>query len=288
MKNNLSNNIIGGLWILLSAFSFSLSNLFVKKIGSNIPAFEIATLRCLMQILFLIPFICQKGLFFLATAKIKFYFFRLFFGITNMVVFYYVITKIPMATAVAISYARPIFMVVLAFFMLGEKVGLHRIISTIVGFMGVIILIRPTPENFNYASLLAVFAALCYTLTHIYIKRLSITEHPMAMLMWFAIAASVVCLPFTLAVWVTPNLQELSFIIILSLFSFIAQYATIKAFFYGEASIVSSLDYSQIVFASILGMIFLNEIPDFYTYIGAGIIVMSSIYILYREKRAEN
>ena len=288
MKNKLSRNIIGCIWMLGSALIFSVSYLFAKKVGLNIPAFQVAFIRCLFQIVLLMPLVAPKGFGFLASNKIKYYLLRISLGTTNMIIFYYILTKIPMANAIAISYARPIFMVVLAFFMLGEKFGIHRIISTIIGFIGVLILIRPEADGFNPASLLAVFAAFCLTLTHIYIKKLAVTEHPIAMLMWFSIVASFICLPFAAAVWVTPSFYEIMFIFILSALSVFGQYTTIKALFYGEASIVSALDYSQIVFVTFLGFMFFGEIPDFWTYIGAGIIVISSLYILYREQKIKS
>lgn len=289
MKKNLSENVIGGIWMILSALSFSLSNLFIKEVGLNLPAVEIVFFRCLFQIVFISPLLIKNGLPFLATKKIKFYFLRLSFGITNIIISYYVITKIPLANAISISFSRPLFMVFLAVILLGEKVGIHRTLATIVGFSGVIILIRPdTNDGFNIASLLAVFAAFCLTITHVYIKKLSSTEHPLAILMWFAITASIICLPFSLYLWVTPSLKEFLWLLLTSILGFIGQYTTVKAFYHGEATLVSALDYSQIVFASILGIIFFNEMPDAYTYAGSTIIVISSLYVLYRENKREN
>ncbi|MGD9639286.1 MAG: DMT family transporter [Alphaproteobacteria bacterium] len=288
MKNNLSQNITGGLWMIASAFSFSLANLFVKKLGFRLPAIEIAFVRCFVQFLLLWPLIMRAGgVKFLATTKIKYYFMRLLFGISNMIVFYFVIVKIPMANAVSISYARPLFMVILAYLMLNETCGFHRILATIFGFAGVVVLIRPDVNGFNSASFWAVSASLFLAVTHIYIKRLSQTESPLAMVTWFSIASTITCLPFSIFVWVMPTLYETLVMVFIAILSVLGQYTTIKAFYHGDATIVSSLDYSQIVFASAFGILFLNEFPNLYTYIGSAMIIGSSIYILYREKKVK-
>lgn len=285
MKKHLSKNILGITWMLIAAISFSISNFFVKKAGFKLPSIEIVFFRCFFQMMFVLPFVIKLGgVNFLKTKKVKLYCFRLFFGLSNMIIFYYVLTKIPLANAVSISYSRPIFMIVLSYFLLNEKVGIYRIIPTILGFLGVLILIRPDANGFNPAALLAVLGAFCLTIAFIYIKKLSVTENPIAMLMWFSIFASVFSFPAALYVWITPDFNSFILIILLSFFGFIAQFAIIKAFFWGEASIVAAIDYSQIIFTAVLGMIFLHEIPDFYTYLGILIITGSSLFILFREK----
>jgi drug/metabolite transporter (DMT)-like permease len=205
-------------------------------------------------------------------------------GACAMLCGFYAITHLPLADAVSISYARALFIIPLAVLFLGEVVRLRRWTATAVGFVGVIIMLRPGGE-IEPATLVAVLGAFLVATVTIMIKKLSTTESPESMLFYFGAVSSVVALGPALLVWRTPTLAELSFLMAIGALGAAGQYCIIRAYRIGEATALLPFDYTRLLFAGAIGFLLFAEIPDNWTVTGAIIVVAATLYIGIREAR---
>jgi len=202
-----------------------------------------------------------------------------------MSAFFYSISIIPLTDAIALTFAVPLITTFLASIFLGEKVGIHRWMALFIGFLGVIVIVRPGHSGFQSASLIVLVATISWSISNILIKKLSHTDHPRAMVFIMMLIMTPLTLPGALYVWQPPHINEIMWLILLGLFTNEAQFCMNKAYKNSEMSVVMPLDFSRLIFTTIFAYLFFAEIIDIWTLLGSLIIFSSSIYIANREAR---
>ncbi|WP_260178320.1 DMT family transporter [Roseospira marina] len=279
----LSGNARGSLFMLLSAFCFSVMNGMIKMAGMELHTFQIVFFRCLFGLMALLPFIRREGLAIYCTRRPGLHALRVAIGILAMFCLFQAITHMDLATAVSITYARPMFMILLAILILGEVVRWRRGLATAVGFAGVLIVMRPDTAALDLNALTALASAALVATAMTLVKLLSRTERPLTILMWFVTGAVVITLGPALWVWQWP--EPLTWVVLVAIggTASLGQFLAVSAYREGEATLVTPFDYSQIVWATLIGILAFGELPDVWTFVGAGIIIVSALYILYRE-----
>lgn len=193
--------------------------------------------------------------------------------------------ELPLATAITMLFASPIFMVVLSAPLLGERIGRHRWIAVLGGFAGVLVILRPGAESFQWALLLPLLAALVNALRDVLTRRLSRTETSIAILFWSNIilmAGGFATMPFG---WVTVTPTAAFWFIAAGIFNGMAHFFIIEALRAGEASVVAPIRYTALLWAALLGFIVWGELPEIWLWAGAAIIVGSSLYMIHAERR---
>jgi drug/metabolite transporter (DMT)-like permease len=176
-------------------------------------------------------------------------------------------------------------MALLAILLLGETVGWRRGLAIAVGFLGVLIVLRPGAGAFHPASLVALAGAFSSGLVGVAVKRLARTESMALILLSFAVGTILVfALPAWL-VWVWPSPADLGRIIVLSLLGVTSQLCFVRACALGELAVIAPFDYSRLLFATLLGLWLFGEVPAWSTLLGAAVIVGAMLFILYREAR---
>ena len=192
---------------------------------------------------------------------------------------------LPIATVLAIVFASPLTVAVLSVPLLGERVGPRRWAAIIVGFVGVLVILRPASPEFNFWLLLPVAAALASGTRDICTRWAGRTDGTMAILFW-SNAATVVCglatLPF---VWVAMPFAHYALLFVLALLNTAAHFLMIYALRAGDAALVSPFRYTALVWAVLLGFVVWGDIPDQWTIVGSSIVVISGIYLALREAR---
>ena len=281
---DLPDNTRGALWIILGCVMFSAMTTVVKLLGGSFDSFQLAFFRALFGLFAVMPFFFRFGLGVVRTRRLGLQLIRAVCGACAMLCGFYAITHLPLADAVSISYARALFIIPLAVLFLGEVVRLRRWTATAVGFVGVIIMLRPGGE-IEPATLVAVLGAVLVATVTIMIKKLSTTESPESMLFYFGAVSSVVALGPALLVWRTPTLAELSFLMAIGALGAAGQYCIIRAYRIGEATALLPFDYTRLLFAGAIGFLLFAEIPDNWTVTGAIIVVAATLYIGIREAR---
>ncbi|WP_373087158.1 DMT family transporter [Sneathiella sp.] len=252
---------------------------------SGMPIFQVVFLRNVAGLLFILPWLAKVGLRGLKTKHIGLYLGRGVFGFLSMIGWFYAISVLPLADAVALNFTAPIFGTILAIFILHEVVGMRRGIAMIVGFAGAMILLRPGLEELNLGSYAAIFSALGMAVSITFVKLLSRTESTPAIVAWTQILILPMSLFPALFVWETPTLDQIMTILVIGLLATVGHLCFTKAYSLADASVVMPFDFFRLIFSAIIGFIFFMQVPDVYTYIGAAVIFSSSIYIAIRESR---
>ena len=195
---------------------------------------------------------------------------------------------LPLADAVALLFAGPLFVTALATPMLGEHVGLRRWAAVIVGFVGVVIMLRPTPDAIQILAIIPIVAALFSALRDVTTRRISTTESSTAMMFW-SNALLLVVAAFTFPFgWLPMTLNDLWQLAVMGVIVGIAHWVMIEAYRLSEAALVSPFKYSGIVWGALFGYIFWQTVPDAFILTGGTLVVASGLYILHRETRTRS
>ncbi|MGB0697188.1 MAG: DMT family transporter [Rhodospirillaceae bacterium] len=281
--NQAQSNTLGALWMVGSALAFTAMGLLIKFSGATLSPYQIAFFRCLFGLVALLPFFGQLRWSAFRTSRPDLHILRLCVGVTAMFCMFYSLTALPYATAISISFARPLFLVLLAVLVLGETVGWRRGLATVTGFVGVLVIMRPGAEGWNWDMLVALAAALLIAAAMVIIKKLSRSDPPITILLWFSIATTIATAGPAYLVWIWPDPTLLAALVLVGAFGTLGQYMGVKALAAGDASAIAPFEFSQILFACLGGLLFFSEVPDLPTILGAAIIMAAVLYILWRE-----
>lgn len=283
--SQLPPNLRGALWLVFAGFVLISMNSIVKTMGARLPAAELLFFRGAFGIVFLMPLVLWRGWRSVATRHPWMHLLRTCFGTASMFGVFYAVTHMPLADATAILFSSPLFATVFAALLLREAVGWRRATATLVGFGGVLVMVRPGAEAIEPAAFVAIGAAMLTGALAIIIRRLSGKDSPYVIIFWFTTVGSLIALPFALAVWVPPLASDWPLLVLIGFLGLIGQTAFTFAFSTGESSAVAPFDYVRLIFAGLFGYLFFAELPDHWSLTGAAIIMASTFYIMRREAR---
>jgi drug/metabolite transporter (DMT)-like permease len=262
----------------------------VTAVGARLDCFEIAFFRCAFGLLAIAPFVvgpylAQGGTALFLTGRPWMHLARALVGVAGMFCGFYAVTHMPLADATAISFTKPLFMIVLAVAFLGEQVRWRRWSATVVGFMGVLIIMRPGTDAFQPAALVALLGSFFIADVVVLVKKLSATERNVTILFYFAAITTVVAAVPAALVWTTPTWRELAFLVLVGIAATLGQACSLRAYRAGEATAVVPFDYARLIFATLYGYLFFAELPDLWSYVGAAVLIASTLYIALRDIR---
>jgi drug/metabolite transporter (DMT)-like permease len=286
----LPGNVRGALWMLLAGAVFTAQGALVKLLGMRLDSFQIAFFRCAIGVLTIAPFIVgpyltQGATALFMTGRPWMHLARALAGVGGLFCGFYAVTHMPLADATAISFTKPLFMIVLAVLFLGEQVRWRRWTATAVGFAGVLIIMRPGTQSFQPAALVALLGSFLVADVIVLVKKLSATERNVTILFYFAVITAIVAAVPALFVWQTPTRYELGLLVLVGIAATLGQACSLRAYRAGEATAVVPFDYARLVFAAAYGYLFFAEVPDMWTWIGAAVLVASTLYIALRDIR---
>jgi drug/metabolite transporter (DMT)-like permease len=281
----LPDNARGALWMLGAVSAFASMDALIKWVGQTLDPLQIAFFRCLFGGLFVLPFALRNGLSAVRTQRWGGHLGRALIGYTAMVLGFYAVTHLPLADATALSFARPLFMIVLAVLFLDEQVRWRRWSATGIGFLGVMVMARPGQGGFDHAALVAIAATLFVAGVGVMLKRLSTTERPETIIFYFTLTSSLMALGPALYVWRTPGWGDMAIMMLLGALGSLGQYLSIRSYRVAEATAVEPVDYARLLLATAFGLFLFGELPDAWTLVGALIIISSTLYITRREAR---
>ena len=268
----------------LSVLFFVLMSVCIKATGDHIPLFQVVFFRNFYALLPLIFFIYFLKLNFRSINNYKLHIARAFIGITAMSLFFISIRYVPLVEMQTISYSSVFFISILSIFFLGEKIGYRRIIAIFIGFIGVLIILKPSTELFSNYSVLPLIASLFLSMAVIVLKKILLTNNNILSVWVFTVLCTIISLFFYNENWVWPNNLDMSFMIASGILGFIAQICLTKSFQLADASILAPIDFSSVIWSFSLGYIFFGELISSDVLIGGLIIITSVGYIFYRER----
>lgn len=280
-----SDNVKGALILMVAAFGFALMIALIKLTGEHLPVTQILFIRQLGMTIMLAPVLIKTFPGSLKTTQLGLQFARIGLALIAMLCGFTAVINMQLADATAIAFAKSFFVTIFAVLILKETVGLYRWSAVAVGFVGVLIMVRPGTEGFSVYGLLAIIGAASAGLVMVLIRLLSRSDPPNTILAYQAIGVGLIMAIPAFFQWVPPTLEEWGLLAGIAFVSYFAQKANIYAFSYGEASLLASLDYVRLIYATFFGWLLFAELPSISTWMGAGIIILASIFTVHRESR---
>jgi drug/metabolite transporter (DMT)-like permease len=288
----LTPNLKGAAWMLGSAVCFTAMTTLVKLLGADYsPALQ-TFYRQGAGLLVLTPLIARDWRRAFYTTRPAILIFRSAAGVLGTILSFYAYQKMPLTDANALSFTRSLWLTPLAFFMLGEKLGPTRIGASLVGFVGVMIMLAPSAhQSLGLAQGAALASAFLFALTVTGMKVMTRDHSPFTILVYAAVLGMVFALPPALFAWRWPRPADLMLLVIMGVLGVATQACYIKGMQIGDAAAMAPIDYTRLVFAVALGFILFHEVPRGRTLVGAAIVIGATLLITLREhhqtRRAE-
>jgi len=278
-----TRNQLGVLYGIASVACFAMMDASVKWLDM-FPVGQVLFSRFffgLIPILMLVP----QGEFktFYKTSRPKLHAFRAITGTLAIIALFIALREIPLADVVSLTFGGPIFVTLGSIFFLSEKVGVKRWLAVLIGFFGMLLIVKPAYEELNIYYIFPIIFCIFFACVALSIRSLSSTEPNYRIALYFSLLSMIVgllTLPFG---WVMPNKFELFLLIFTGLVGSVANILLTVSLRYAEASLVTPTKYLNLVFAILLGYFIWSEIPKLLTLIGAGLIIISSVIIFMRE-----
>ena len=279
----LPGNVRGSLIVLVASLLSVLMTSFIKHVGQSIPVVEILFIRQVL-VMAIISLVILKNIDTVFTTRVfRLHALRASLSVVAMITGFTAVVHLPLAEVTAISFVRTLFTTILAIFFLKEIVGVRRWSSVIVGFIGVLIIVRPEPENINAYALLAIASAFFVSCINIVMRKLSQIEKPSTIMAYQSIFVILVMAGPAIYLWVTPTLYDMLYIVAIGSLMSVMQWTFIQAFKVGEAAAIAPMEYARLLYAIFIGIVFFAEVPTSWTLGGAGVIVASTLYTLHRN-----
>jgi len=271
--------------MLLSILLFSLMDANVKWLGATYPTSQIMFFRCTLALAPVLVIIALRGgMVILRTRQWQLHLLRSLMGISAMGLAFYAFVLMPLANAVSILHTTPLFMTALSVLLLRERVGIRRWSAVIIGFIGMLLVVRPGADMIASGSLYMLAAAFLIGCTTIVIRILGRLDDPVCITFYFTLTGVVVSL-FGLLFqgWITPPRNDLLLLMLVGLLGGMAQYLMTLSYQHMALGIVAPLKYLTIVSSGGIAYLVWGEVPDLQSITGIGIIVTSGLYTLHRE-----
>jgi drug/metabolite transporter (DMT)-like permease len=276
-----------GIGLMLTAMSvLPFLDVIAKHLGQQgVPVLQIVWARLFFGALFTMPFALRiAGVAGLVPNMPLMHAVRATFLIAATAFFFWALKYLPIADTLAIFFVQPLIVTLLSPFVLGEHVGIRRWTAVAVGFAGTLIIIRPGFQELNPGVFLALASGASLAFYLLLTRKIAGSAPAMVTTFYTSLSGAVIMSVIVVFVWETPTPAQWGFFLLLSLIANGGHYLIIRAYDHAEASLLAPLAYTEIVMATFAGWYFFGDFPDFWTFIGVGILIASAIYISWRER----
>ncbi len=271
------------LLMLASTMAFGLMAVTIRLATAHVPTQEVAFFRNAFGLLALLPMLMRPGRSPLRTQQLPRYFLRSAIGLGSMLCGFWAVGHLPLSQAVSLSYSTPLFVTIAAVLWLGEKVRIRRWAAVIVGFIGVLVIVRPGHHGFEPGTLIAVLAAVLSALVAIQIKQLTRVDGADTVVFYTYVFWVPLSLVPALFVWTWPTGIAWLWLVATGIFGTAGQLLWTRALRLGEVSALTPISFMQLPLVALCGWLLFGETLDRWTVIGAAIILGSNAYIAHRE-----
>lgn len=278
-----SRPLIGILWMLVTGLFFVAVTALVKTMGGRIPAVEAAFLRYLLGLVFLLPMLGKVVSAHLTPKQHMLFGIRGAFHAVGVMLWFFSMTRIPIAEVTAINYLAPVFVTIGAALFLGEKLAMRRIAAIVVALVGTAIILRPgfreVTDGHTAMMLAAVVFGGSYLLAKVLVDQINAVVVVSMLSLWVTIALA----PFAAMVWVTPTLTEIGILMGVAFFATAGHYTMTLALRDAPVTVTQPVTFLQLVWATLLGVTVFAEPIDAWVIVG-GILILAAIsFITWRE-----
>lgn len=282
----------GIFWIILVALTSNMNDILMRLAGSSLPPQEITFFRYFFAVLTLLPVMLWQGKKAFYTKRPALHLVRSILLFGAMSCWAKGLTMTPLATVSVMAQTTQLFVLPMAFLFLKESVGWQRTLATLAGFAGVLIIafgeagsesLVQSFVTFNNATLFFLAAALLFALSDIINKRFVVQESTLSMLFYIALGTMLIALYPALLVWQEPSLKEIGYLAVLGAGGNLILFFLLRAFAATDVSALAPFRYVEVFSAGILGFLIFSEVPSFWVFVGASIIIPSTFAISYYE-----
>jgi drug/metabolite transporter (DMT)-like permease len=284
----LSSNMRGFIWITLSTFAFMSMVMIVRHISDRYNTGELAFWRAFLGLALLAPIFIRSGSTLFRTNQFRFHLLRNIMHFVGVAGWFYAISRMNLSTGMSLQFTVPLFTILLAIVFLREKVDPARWIATIIGFAGVLVILRPGIEPVTLAAIAAIVSALGYGAANIATKILmrNCSSDTIVFYMNMMHLPMALVLASVLGGISVPAPGDIPWLIGLAASATLAHWLLAKALGEADASLIIVVDFTKLPWVTLGAFIFFAEVPELWAWIGAAVIFASTLFIVRREARA--
>lgn len=275
--------MVGILWMLVTGLCFVAVTAIVKYLGPRIPPEEQAFLRYFLGLVFLIPMLPALLKTRLNTKLVLQFSVRGALHAVGVMLWFYAMTRIPLAEVTAINYLAPVYVTLGAALFLGERLAMRRIAAVITALIGAVIILRPGFREIQPGHWAMLLAAVVFGGSYL-LAKVTVGKVPAAVVVgMLSIVVTLALAPFAYAVWVTPTWAEIGILFGVACFATAGHYTMTLAFAAAPVAVTQPVTFLQLVWATALGALAFSEPVDFWVVLGGAIVLASVSFITWRE-----
>ena len=280
----MNNNIKAILLTVSGSFFAVLMESLIRSAQYDSNVYTIGFLRFFFGLIIIFPYLIKKKFIPYKTKNFKFYFIRGLFNLPMMILGFGALVYVPFEQFKALHFLSPIIVVLLSFIIFREKVYMYRILALVIGFIGMLIIVRPGIVDFNIGTIMILISLTFWSLIIIVSKFVSKDDSPITMVTYQYTLMTIFALPLAIYFWQMPSLQSLIFVFIGAISGTILHLSLALSYKYAELSVTQPVWFSGLIFGSAFGFFVFNETPDVWTWIGGMVVFSSVLLITYNER----
>ena len=279
-----SNKYLYIVFLATSATMFgALMASSVKFLTTDLHPIIICFYRCLMGLIFITPWMIKNNFKSLKSNNLKLQISRSIINVFSMICWFSAIGLMHFEKAAALGFSTPLFTTILAIILLKEKIRFHRTAALIIGFIGIILIIRPGLVPLEIGAVLLLLSAFTFSFVLIIVKKLSSIDESQTIIFYHLLFSTPIFFILSLFYWQNINLNQLLIFAFMGATGLLSHWCLAQAFKLSDTTFVMPLQFTKLIWASLIGLFIFSEQPDLWTWFGAIVIFISVVYITYRE-----
>lgn len=272
---------------LMVASTLSMSTMYVaiRFVPGEMHPFEVVFFRNFFGLGILLLWHHKRFKALFKTEQLKMHLLRGVLNVVAMLMFFTAVLMTPLAEVAALGFTAPLFASLMALVIFRERLHMHRMVVIAVGFVGVLLILRPGPDALNLGAVLILASAALWAATMLVIKRLSGKDSSATITLYMVVVMAPLSFLAALYDWQTPTLPQLAWFVLISVLGTLGQITLAQSFKLADVTAVLPLDFLKLIWGALLGYLFFSEVPDLFTWVGGILIFSSSTYLALRESR---
>ncbi len=281
------NNKIAIFLIIISVFFGTLMLTFLKLAQEEVNVYVAGFFRFILGLIIISPYIVKTKFTVFKTSHFKKHFVRSVLNLPAMLLYFSTLVMLPIEKVTAISFVAPLIVTVLAVLFLGEKIYIYRTLALILGFSGMLIILRPGFIDISIGVYMALFSSFLWSVVIIITKKISKEDSSITILSYQSVFMSIFSFIIVLFFWETPSSKTFFYLFLAALSGTILHLALNHAYKLVDVSMTQPYSFLSLIFASIIGFFVFSEMPELFTWLGASIIFLGVLIISYREMKLD-
>ena len=278
-----SNYFIVVALTLIGTLTAALMASAVKYLSTDLNPFTICFFRCLIGLIIVLPFIIKNKFKAIKSKNIKLQFYRSFINVISMITWFSAIGIMHLEKATALGFTTPLFTTILAVIILREVIRAHRITALFIGFLGVLIIIRPGYLPIEFGTLLMLIASFSFSIVLIMVKKLSDIDSSLTIIFYHLLFMTPLTFIIAIFFWEGINFSQFFIFVLMGSAGLISHWCLARAFKLSDTTFIMPFQFTKLIWASVIGYVIFAESPDKWTWFGGIVIFTSVIYITFRE-----